>query len=159
MKVKEFNLFLQKICKGDKAKIKLIYNSYRELIIFIAFEIVKNSEIADKIMSDFFKRILDGAYGKEYIDNPINWIATTIRGLAIRYMQKDNASHPSDTYIKLLSDSIKVLTDKEREIFNMYYLCKYELNEISEVLEYPQAAIKEDIYNINEKLRHLQEIP
>jgi len=155
MKVKEFNLCLSKIRSGDKTKIKPIYDTYSGLMLLAAFDVVKDCNAANDIMSDFIKNILDGAADTEYISNPVVWIVATVRNYAAKYT-RPQTSIISDTHLTLLSKSTMQLTDTEREVFYMYYLCNYKLKEISEVLGRVLIDIKQEVESINKKLQHIE---
>jgi len=157
---KEFNSCLDKIRSGNKNAIEPIYNAYYRFVFFTALKEVRNSKYADDIVTELMKDILINT-PIEYIENPIAWIATAIHHKATCYVKKELkdfciANSDIDLSI-LLIDNIKLLTDKEYEVFNLYFMLGYEAKEISSLLDTPIEIILSHIHSIKEKLQHLEQ--
>ncbi|MCL2848318.1 MAG: RNA polymerase sigma factor [Firmicutes bacterium] len=173
MKAKEFNECLNKIRNGDKSKLEVIYDNYFKLMLFCAFNIVKNREDAEEIVANFFVYILEDVQAISYIEKPTPWVCRIIKNKAIDFVRKDvrkvaltnyyefsqdllTYDSQTDLIITLL-EALEKLNEIEKEIFELHYLVGYKYSEIAEMLSRPVGTIKWYVSQIKIKLKHLKE--
>jgi len=170
MDTKEFNVCLDKIRSGDKGAIRLIYDAYSGLMFNTALWIVENPHDANDIMQDFFRYILESIQSIGYVDNPKGWITVSIRHNAIRCVkqkkknvnmeefaiEQELSSDPDEELKILIKESIKLLNDIEREVFELHYVQGYKGKEIAKMLGRPHGTVRRDFSKIRAKLKHLK---
>jgi len=138
---------------------------------FTAFRIVKNIEDAKDIASDFIKDILSNAHNIDYVDNPVAWIAQSVRNNAIRIIQKSRRSiyleevsrelcitkYDFDFALEL-EKTLETLSERERNLFNLRYFMGYSFSEIEKELGESSSKLRKDMCRIKDKIKHLEEL-
>ena len=172
VEVVHFNACLERIKQGDPLGLSELYEVYYKSMLATAVKIVKNTSDAEDIVSDVFKYILKNAYTMGYIKHPKAWLATTMRNKAGEMAKKEEkkkaylAEFSKEYYIMhaedidlivLLNDSLELLSDVEKEVFDLHFLCGFKYKEISKQLSRAVGTIKSDVFRIREKLKHLEE--
>jgi len=171
MTPKKFNEYLDKIRNGDTRAIKPIFNEYYKKMTLAACCKVRNVEDAKDIASAFLLYILQNAHKIEYIEDPNAWISQSVRNRAIDFIRKDSHttylsehsdevfSHHPDFDLRLtVADSLHVLTEIEREVFDLHFIYGLKYREISKQIGRPIGTIKSDVSIIKRKLQHLKHL-
>ena len=80
----------QKIILGNETAIEELYKKYKELVINIAFSIVKNRDLSEEIAQMVFMKIIKMDKSKLPTSNESSWIYTVTKNETIEYLRKQH---------------------------------------------------------------------
>lgn len=176
----EENALIEQAKRGDNKAFNQLYNRYYRLIRYIIFDIVKDEEITQDLLSKTFIK----AFGKlnSYV-NPISfeaWLKTIAVNTTIDYiraskdLQKNFSIDDEDNYvqleetspdpetemvktenIKLLKIALSRLRSKYRNLLELRYFQDLSYNQLSVELGIPIGTIKSDLNKAKHKLREI----
>lgn len=178
MKREDENLLIEQAKLGKQDAFTELYNRNHKLIRYLIYDIVKNDDVADDLLSITFTKAF--ARIDSYI-NPISfrmWLKTIAVNSAIDYIRStknEKQNHyldSEDNYIQLdnndlspeeeiikreLVEQLKValrkLRFKYRNILELRYFKGLSYEELAEELGVPVGTIKSDLNKAKKKLR------
>ena len=161
IKTKDLHQVFQKIIAGDETAIEELYKNYKELVINIAFSIVKNKDISEEIAQIVFVKIIKIDKSKFPIANELSWIYSVTKNQTIEYLRKQhneididdiydipNLRNEIDEVIDIdnFNTIIKCLDEKEKEIVSLKIISDFTFKEISEILGIPIGTVQWKYY-------------
>lgn len=151
----------QKIILGDETAIEGLYKNYKNLVMNIAFSIVKNRDLSEEIAQNVFTKIIKLEKSKLPTSNEMSWIYTVTKNQTIEYIRKQhNEIDIEDIYdIPNLKNEIDEIIDidkfnritecldyTEKEIVSLKIISDFTFKEISQILNMPIGTIQWKYY-------------
>lgn len=161
IKTKDLHQIFQKIILGNETAIEELYKKYKELVINIAFSIVKNRDLSEEIAQIVFMKIIKLDKSKLPIANESSWIYTVTKNETIEYLRKQhneididdiydipNLKNEIDEIIDIdnFNTIIKCLDEKEKEIVSLKIISNFTFKEIAEILKIPIGTVQWKYY-------------
>lgn len=148
------NLFLTLIDnEQDKVRFVELYEKYKNLMFYVAKEILKDEHLAEDAVQEAFLRVAKNFHKICDVLSPQtrNFVVIITRNISIDMLKKKDTIIDIDTYIesesteisdevfesvssKLLTDMILKLSQNHRDILYLHHLYGYSFNEISTLL-------------------------
>ena len=134
IKTKDLHQIFQKIILGNETAVEELYKNYKELVINIAFSIVKNRDLSEEIAQMVFFFFFKMDKSKLPTSNESSWIYTVTKNETIEYLRKQhneididdindipNLKNEIDEIIDIdnFNTIIKCLDEKEKEIVSL----------------------------------------
>ena len=160
-KTKDLHQIFQKIILGNETAVEELYKNYKELVINIAFSIVKNRDLSEEIAQMVFLKIIKMDKSKLPTSNESSWIYTVTKNETIEYLRKQhneididdiydipNLKNEIDEIIDIdnFNTIIKCLDEKEKEIVSLKIISNFTFKEIAEILEIPIGTVQWKYY-------------
>ena len=162
-KIKNKNLheIFQKIISGDETAIEELYKSYKNLVINIAFSILKNRDLSEEISQIVFMKIIKLEKSKLPTTNESSWIYAVTKNQTIEYLRKQhneiniediydipNVQNEIDEIIDIddFNRIIKCLDENEKEIVSLKIISNFTFKEIAEILNMPIGTVQWKYY-------------
>lgn len=156
------NIFLSLIDSDeDKAKFSNLYEQYKNLMFYIARDILKDEHLAEDAVQEAFIRIAKNFYKINEVSCPQtrNFVVIISRNISINMLKKNDSVIDMETYIdkesaeisdeafesvsaKVLTDNILKLPQMYRDILHLHHLYGYSFGEISALLSLPIETAK-----------------
>lgn len=181
MKREDEDLLIQQAKLGKQDAFTELYDRHHKLIRYIIYDIVKNEDVADDLLSVTFTKAFSRL--ESYV-NPISfemWLKTIAINSSIDYIRrtkKENANYwlddststvqlrssadysPEDNYIfnetdERLSDAFSRLRYKYRHILELRTVQNLSYKQISEELGLTESQVKSQLNKAREKLKQL----
>ena len=161
IKTKDLHQIFQKIILGNETAVEELYKNYKELVINIAFSIVKNRDLSEEIAQMVFLKIIKMDKSKLPTSNESSWIYTVTKNETIEYLRKQhneididdiydipNLKNEIDEIIDIdnFNTIIKCLDEKEKEIVSLKIISNFTFKEIAEILEIPIGTVQWKYY-------------
>lgn len=88
MEQNRFDACMTRICEGDKAALKEIYQEYMKYVFSVIFQVVGNHDDAEDITADFFVKLWTNS--DKYVPGNSHkaYLATVARHMAIDFLRK-----------------------------------------------------------------------
>ena len=159
----------------DSDKIKRLYEEYKDMLLNVAYSILKNRTLAEDTLHDTFEKVIKNIHkiDEENRYKTITFLRIICRNTAINnsksrlYLNKEENLHEEITYIsksnrnplnivienenkKLLIKAIKSLDFKYRDPLVLRYYMDFNYKQISKLLD-----TSEDVQRAKEKLLEL----
>lgn len=165
--------FLDK-CIADLAKKKIdamtaLYQSTSVSVYSFALSILKNPQDAEDVLQDSFVNIYSAAGSYRSAGKPMAWILTIAKNLSLRKLQERKAKadipqEERETYLEnkenvsaddrmIISETMKILTDEERQIVVLHAVSGFKHREIAELLRLPLATILSKYHRATIKMK------
>lgn len=176
--MKEENILIEQAKLGDSKAFNQLYDKYYKLIRYIIFDIIKNDEITQDLLSTTFIKAFNKLHS--YV-NPISfeaWLKTIAVNTAIDYiraskdLQKNDSIDIESNYIQLEdtaldpeSDMIKTedvellkialtrLRSKYRNLLELRYYKGLSYDQLSASLNIPIGTVKSDLNKAKHRLK------
>ena len=161
IKTKDLHQIFQKIISGNETAVEELYKNYKELIINIAFSIVKNRDLSEEIAQIVFVKIIKIDKSKLPINNESSWLYSVTKNETIEYLRKQhneididdiydiaNLKNEIDEIIDIdnFNTIIKCLDEKEKEIVSLKIISDFTFKEIAEILRIPIGTVQWKYY-------------
>lgn len=175
MQYKEMDLRLTEVAAGDEEALRVLYEECRSAVYLTALSIVKDDGVAQDVLQDTFIKIKTHADLYRAGTNARAWILTIARNIAITYYRKRTHETPNDLIVDIESydpslvdrgfsrqvedrmvveKALAILSDREREIVNMYVVGGLKHREIAEILEMPLGSVLWKYSNALKKMKN-----
>jgi len=150
------NIF-QKMILGDEKAIEELYKNYKNVVINIAFSIIKDKDSSEEISQMVFMKILKLEKSKLPTINEFSWIYTVTKNETIEYIRKQhneidldaiynipNIQNEIDKTIDIedFNRLIRCLDDVEKEIISLKIISNFTFKEISQILNIPIGTVQ-----------------
>ena len=162
-KIRNENLheIFQKMISGDETAIEELYKSYKNLVINIAFSILKNRDLSEEISQIVFMKIIKLEKSKLPTTNESSWIYAVTKNQTIEYLRKQhneidiediydipNVQNEIDEIIDIddFNRIIKCLDENEKEIVSLKIISNFTFKEIAEILNMPIGTVQWKYY-------------
>lgn len=165
---------------GDQKAFTTIYEKYRRLLRLVIWDIVKNDDVADDLLSITFTKAFQNIHTYiNYISFEM-WLKKIASNTAIDYIRRmkeeinnqyvdsddcfleleSQESNPETSMVKneelgRLSDVLTLLRSDYRELITLRYLDELSYREIAELLDKPEGTIKSDLHKAKKRLAEL----
>jgi len=175
MEIEEEKDLINRLCSvkhSDKAFAELV-NTYKERLYWHIRYMLKNHEDTDDVLQNVFIKIYKNIKKFKGDSRLYSWMYRIARNESLTFLKKrskmlkisseeiqnyivDNLE--SDVYfegdeIKLkLQKAISVLPDKQREVFQLRYFEEMKYQEMSELLETSESALKSNYHHASKKV-------
>ncbi len=176
----EDDKLVKRAISGDQDAFKLLMNKYQKPLYYHIIKMVKNNEQVEDIIQESFVKAFSNldSYNTNYAFS--TWLYRITTNHTIDYLRKKKLKTTSidepirakdgemqiqivgnaetDRQIirkerkKIVSDAIKNLPDKYREVIEMRHLEELSYQEISEQLDLPLGTVKAHIFRAREML-------
>lgn len=176
----EDDKLVKRAIKGDQDAFKLLMNKYQKPLYYHIIKMVKNNEQVEDIIQESFVKAFSNldSYNTNYAFS--TWLYRITTNHTIDYLRKKKLKTTSinepirakdgemqfqivgnaetDRKIirkerkKIVSDAIKNLPEKYREVIEMRHLEELSYQEISEQLDLPLGTVKAHIFRAREML-------
>lgn len=145
------------------------YDEYRTVVYYSALRITHSKEAAEDVMQSVFLELL-GVFEKNDAmpDSVGGWLITCTRFRALNLMRSESRSQPTENLevpVKSADDSaersivieqaLSVLSDDEREIFDLRVLGGFRHKEIGQILSLNPSTVRWRYAQILKKLKPL----
>lgn len=167
--------------KGDVNALETIYETTRRGVYTFVYPIVKSKEKAEDITQTTYINLYENIQSFDKKKNPLNWILTVAKNLALTSVIKENREILTDFSDKINEDKIssydfgdidtptidlakEILTKEELQIVLMHIIAEYKHREIATILSLPLGTVtwkynaaltklNKELKKRNEKLR------
>lgn len=169
--------------ENDLLKVERLYNEYRNLLYTIAYDILKDQQLAEDAIHDVFMRVI--RYLDRFKDDDCvrtrNFLATICRNIAIdsynkrsklketalpeEYYDEANAalltiSDPQEIFsrkdsLQLLANSVTKLSPVLQGAFVLKYIYGFNTEEIADILDIKEETAKKRITRAKAKIIEL----
>lgn len=161
IKTKDLHQIFQRIISSDETAVEELYKNYKELVINIAFSIVKNRDLSEEIAQIVFVKIINIDKSKLPISNESSWLYSVTKNETIEYLRKQhneididdiydipNLKNEIDEIIDIdnFNTIIKCLDEKEKEIVSLKIISDFTFKEIAEILRIPIGTVQWKYY-------------
>lgn len=161
IKTKDLHQIFQRIISSDETAVEELYKNYKELVINIAFSIVKNRDLSEEIAQIVFVKIIKIDKSKLPISNESSWLYSVTKNEIIEYLRKQhneididdiydipNLKNEIDEIIDIdnFNTIIKCLDEKEKEIVSLKIISDFTFKEIAEILRIPIGTVQWKYY-------------
>lgn len=163
--IKEFNLLVTKIAKGEKYALEEFYKKYSKLMYSAAYTILKRKDILDEVIDDVLIKIWKVAQKCEKITNPQGWLYRITVNTAKDRIERDNIGFLDDFDIKVedkeLDDIldkdtfywyIRDLKEKEQQILIYKFIEDLTFENIAKKVDLPEGTVAYMYYSALEKV-------
>lgn len=166
---RELENYLAEIKKGNKDFISKLYRRTKAAVYGFALSILKNVHDSEDVLQETYIRIFNAADSYKPGGNPMPWILTIARNLALMKLrehkktidiseedwEKISSENPSVTVEDriVISAALEILSDEERQIVMLYSAAQLRHGEISEILHLPLATVISKYHRAIKKLR------
>lgn len=164
--------------ENDKLKFEYVYNKYKKLMLYKAYDVLKNYSLAEDAASEAFIRVYRNLHK---IDDPdsnrtVAFLVTIVKNVSITMLtrQKNNSSVDIDEFeaesdfnleefviSEAMSESILNLLDELKEELRTIFILKYAYSmshkEISGVLNISENNVTVRLHRAKQKLIQLLE--
>lgn len=146
-----------KIAKQDKTAFTELYTQTKSAVYGFALSILKNKYTAEDVMQDTYLKIFVSASSYMPQGKPMAWILTIVRNLSLMKLREkkkneisvDDCWELSDKQDQinesldnmLLSASMKILSDEERQIVILHSITGLKHREIADLLQIPISTV------------------
>lgn len=152
----DLNLLMEYMIKGDENAFEIIYNETKDRVFYTVLAILRDYPLAEDIMQDTFIKVRQNVSSYRAGSNPIGWIITIARNLALNeykkrtretpvdtdqsdYLFKDYTIDNSSTYA--VQSMLKVLDVREREIVILHTISGFKHKEIARIMNTPLGTV------------------
>ena len=157
----ELHFIFEKIKSGENNALNELFDKYKNLIINIAFSIVKNCDIAEEIAQNIFLKIMQLPKDKLPSKNEASWLYSVVKNASIEYLRKQHNDldissiynlEDKDNEINKIIDRdsfnrlINCLDDIEKEIVSLKSLANLSFREIGLALNMPTGTVQWKYY-------------
>ena len=162
--------------EGDKQRFIHLYEQYRHLMFYVAYDILKDESLAEDALQEAFLRIAKNFHKVGEISCPRtrNFAVIITRNAAITMVRKKHDHLELDTFSeketaavsddvfetvsnKILIECILKLPEIYRDTFYLHHIYGYTFNEISHLLSVPVETLKKRAQRARRMLRELCE--
>lgn len=161
---------LLKLKKGNVNALENIYNSTYKGVFSFVLPIMRTREKAEDIAQNTFIHVYENIDKFDETKNPLNWILTISKNLALTEVKKDNKeistdfmesvngdrviSYDSDEFdTPILDIANRILSPIDLQIVMMYIEGEYKHREISEILGIPLGTVTWKYNNALKKIK------
>jgi RNA polymerase sigma-70 factor (ECF subfamily) len=149
-------------CIADLAEEKIesmtaLYQSTSVSVYSFALSILKNPQDAEDVLHDTYVNIYSAAGSYRSTGKPMAWILTIAKNLSLRKLREhkvvtDIPQEEWETYLEnkanvsaddrmIISETMKILSDEERQIVILHAVSGFKYREIAELLGLPLATV------------------
>lgn len=162
--------------ENEKAKFIDFYNKYKNLMFYIAKEILNDNYLAEDAVQESFLRIAKNFHKINDVLCPQtrNFTVIITRNVSFTMRKKNNTVIELDTYkdsdlpnpssdpfesisVKILTENILKISEEYRDILYLYHLYGYSFKEISGLLSLPVETVKKRAQRARHILKQLLE--
>jgi len=132
-------------------------------LYFVAISITKNHFLAEDALQDSYLKIIQKYHQLKKTELVKQWITRIVTNQCKDILKSNKIISVEESELEFpenlnneelyFYDTIKSLPLEEKEIITLKYLCKYEFNEIAEVLKIPISTVKSKLYRALEKIK------
>ena len=147
---------MQKLQKGDMSALDDIYNITSKTVYYLAYSILKNSELAKDIMQETFIRIVANIDKYNPNTNASAWISCIARNLSLRQIKNLKRNVSLELFIEtdifdyseqwidnlLLKKAMDILSIDERQIVMLFSIENFKHREIAQIVNKPVGTVK-----------------
>lgn len=154
---------------GDISALETIYEETRRGVFTFVLPIVNNYQEAEDIMQSTYVRLYENIGQYDENKNPLNWILTIAKNLALTDLAKTKRETACDFNDELHTNDIvtnmpeidtpiinlanQVLEEEEFHIVMLYIIGEYKHREIAEILSLPLGTVTWKYNNALKKLK------
>jgi RNA polymerase sigma-70 factor (ECF subfamily) len=162
---------------SDKDKFEYLYNRHKRLMLYKAYEILHDYQLAEDAASEAFLRIYKNLHKVDLEDmaRTTSFAVTIVKNVALTMLQKqkrmatepelfdedmpDPADIENDTIAKLQSEALLRVVDSLgadlRDVFLLRYAHGYSNKEIGELVKIPEKHVAVRLFRAKKKLSEL----
>lgn len=158
---------IDKITKGDKQALSVIYDNMARIIFSVAYAITENYQDAEDVLQNTFIEIVKYAHTYSKGSNVKAWILAMSRHLAIDIVRKRKTVLSIDDKIDEsliicentdfsnleVFDMLKTLDDEQRQIILLRLYSELSYKAISKIMEISVASAQKKYQRALKKLR------
>ena len=143
------------------------YSLTKQQVFFAIYAIVKDQSVAEDLLQDTYMRFLEKIDHFKDGHNPVSYMTSIGRNLAINYYNQKKKEIVSDDYIDMIPSPeveteddpdilalLDLLTQDEREIVVMHVINDLKFREIAEVTQKPLGTV---LWIYNKAMKYLKE--
>ncbi|MDE6597827.1 MAG: sigma-70 family RNA polymerase sigma factor [Clostridia bacterium] len=168
-RTKNFKRLMRRISKKEKGALEAFYSYYGKIIKATAYQICKKREDVNEVVNDVLLKVWKAAHNVKELDiqNPEGWVYTVTANAAKTHQSKikeyalldeqlpafpalDNDLTSNDDFLYIIS----ILSDIEKQIMILKFLCHSTFEEISVEEHKPVSTISSIYYRALEKLKN-----
>lgn len=159
----ETELLVKKLQEKDVYAFEKLHEMYQDSVTGIAFNIVRDQELAEEITQDVFMKVWNNAASYSSSKGRFfTWILNITRNTAIdrtrlKAFSKKNKNLEVENFVDILEDStnlekrtngigikdfVNKLADQCKKLIELIYFRGYTQKEVSETLEMPLGTVK-----------------
>jgi len=172
--LKELKKAMSLLQSGDIHSLETIYQLMRKGVFTFVLPIVHSYETAEDITQDTFVKIYEQISKFDKKKNPVNWILTISKNLALTKVVKDSKEIPTDFQEPINGNKVyvveyknfdtpfidlanEILSPSEFQIVTMFAIAEYKHREIAEILNLPLGTVTWKYNNAIKKLKEAAE--
>ena len=155
---------------GDVNALKGIYESTQKGVFSFVLPILRDYDKAEDIMQQTYVQVYEKIEQYDNSKNPLNWILTIAKNLALNEINKANREVTTDFMDSINGDKVftcdtkefdtptidlanKILSPSELQIVMLYAIAEYKHREIAEMLDMPVGTVT---WKYSEAIKKLQ---
>lgn len=167
---------LDRICKRDQGSFEVLYKIYYRKLYMIAFQYVRNQEMAEELVNDVFLKIWRDATRLNIIQSLGAYLSRCVVNSALDYLQKEKRTtdrqyeylsefndidEPDDQALALeeqllkLEKALDLLPPQCKKVMMMSKFEKFKQQEIADTLQISIKTVKNHLSQGYEKIRAL----
>jgi RNA polymerase sigma-70 factor (family 1) len=168
-------ILLERISNGDEAAFKIIYDTYRHKIVYIAWKFLRSEARAEDVLQEIFLKVWIQRKNLAHIEHFSSWINTLTRHHlynALRKLSNDQAflavlgSHPvlrehnnvleamtSRELESALQSAVARLTPQERKMYELSRVEGMTHDQIARHMDVSKETVKKHLTNALQKIR------
>ena len=165
------SIYLSLLDEGQKKKFEMIYYNFKDLMYYIAYEVVRNERDAEDAVQEAFVRILKNISKIEDIEGKEtkNFVAVITKREAMKiYNKKRNRSESAGTeveYIRIADSApvnmvkmaIEKLPYKYSSLLTLKYVMGYSGKEISKIIGLSETNVRQQLLKARKMLSKMLE--
>lgn len=155
----------------DKSRFQLLYDKYRNLVMWLSMQRLNNTTLAEEAVQDTFMYLAENFNKVGDIDSEAtkNYVATIANGFAINKYHKENKSafvlyddtcsavneSDFDDYsVVELKDAMNVLGDEDKNCFYLKYVYGCSSREIAKMYGISPELVRKRLQLAKQKIRN-----
>ena len=168
-------LLLKSVRAGDKSAMKVLYQRYNVQIYRFVLRLIKNSSVAEEIVSDVFLVVWRDASRFEGKSSVATWLMAIARHKAVSALRRRSDSlldhYPADATtdprdnpefqtdqidrLEIIHRCLRKLSPRHREIIDLYYYHEKSVREIAEIIGAPEGTVKTRMFYARRRMSRL----
>jgi len=168
-------LLLKSVRAGDKSAMKVLYQRYNVRIYRFVLRLIKNSSVAEEIVSDVFLVVWRDASRFEGKSSVATWLMAIARHKAVSALRRRSDSlldhYPADAMtdpcdnpefqtdqidrLEIIHRCLRKLSPRHREIIDLYYYHEKSVKEIAGIIGAPEGTVKTRMFYARRRMSRL----
>jgi RNA polymerase sigma-70 factor (ECF subfamily) len=151
---------------GDVTAMERIYNRHKDSMYTYCLYVTGNRQVSEDIVQETFVRLMKQKASLDIETTLKNWLFICTRNLTFNYLRKQSRDVPlttiknpvtaMDVVTKLfIQNVLGKLKPEERELILLREQQRFSVEELSQMLEISEEAVRVRLYRVRKKMQHI----